>query len=286
MLKSLDRISGRERLRVASALAFWAVTYLLFVTWSQLQDEFPRTVWQTRRLLTTLLGAVIFFAFTHLADHVAGRPRRERIGILAAGSAAALIGIVLGRAGIDFALIHSIHTPPSTLPRHLRFAMIWAGYFAGGTVAFLSFARSVAPARETEPDVERRDSRPVSANDDSLTDSLWVSRGRETVRVPIGSIDWIEAEGDYVRLHAQGGGGLMRGTLTGLEDTLDSRVFARVHRSAICRRSAIVAMLRKPTGAIAVRLENGAEVPVGRRYRDSVAILLGPRREAQSTASA
>ena len=128
--------------------------------------------------------------------------------------------------------------------------------------------------------------RPESANDDPLADALWVSRGRETVRVPIESIDWIEAEGDYVRLHASGGGGLMRGTLTGLEETLDSRIFSRVHRSAICRRSAIAAMLRKPSGAMAVRLESGAEVPVGRRYRDSVAALLTPRREAQRTLTA
>ena len=68
MQRLLDRIPGRERLRILCAIGFWAATYLLFLTWNQLQDEYPSAIWQLRRLLSTLLGAVIFFAFTHLAD--------------------------------------------------------------------------------------------------------------------------------------------------------------------------------------------------------------------------
>lgn len=281
MQRLLDRIPGRERLRILCAIGFWAATYLLFLTWNQLQDEYPSAIWQLRRLLSTLLGAVIFFAFTHLADRIAERPLKSRVTILAGGALASVVVLILGRDVIDLGLAHAIGRPPSPLTSHSRFALVWAGYFVSGAVAFLAFMPSVRPA--TLAPVAQR---PESANDDPLADALWVSRGRETVRVPIESIDWIEAEGDYVRLHASGGGGLMRGTLTGLEETLDSRIFSRVHRSAICRRSAIAAMLRKPSGAMAVRLESGAEVPVGRRYRDSVAALLTPRREAQRSLTA
>lgn len=275
MQKLLDRIPGRERLRIACALIFWAATYLLFLTWNQLQDEFPSAIWQTRRLLATLLGAVIFFGFTRIADRVAGRSLRDRALLLAGAGVASVALLIMGRMAISFVISTTLNEPGLSLARHLRFAMIWSGYFAGGALAFIAFAPALHDAAGDAAEHVR------AANDDVFADALWVSRGRETVRVPVDTIDWIEAEGDYVRLHASGGGGLMRGTLTGLEETLDPQIFARVHRSAICRRSAIAAMLRKPTGAIAVRLESGAEVPVGRRYRDSVAALLMPAKDSQ-----
>lgn len=105
-------------------------------------------------------------------------------------------------------------------------------------------------------------------------DSLWVHRRGEFARVPIDDIEWIEAEGDYVRLHAGHGGGLMRGTLTGLADRLDPGAFVRVHRSAICRMRAITGLRRKPTGALAVQLVGGGEAPVGRRYASGLRALL------------
>jgi two-component system response regulator AlgR len=105
-------------------------------------------------------------------------------------------------------------------------------------------------------------------------DSLWVHRHQEFVRVRVDDIAWIEAEGDYVRLHAGDGGGLVRATLSSLEARLDPQVFVRVHRSAICRLSAISGLHRKPTGALAVRLANGDEAPVGRSYNSGLRALL------------
>ena len=280
MPKLLDRISGRERLRIICALAFWAATYLLFLTWNQLQDDYPTAIFHVRRFLTTMAGAAIFYGFTRLADRASAQPIRKQAAILAAGAAASVALIILARIVVSAINSELSGTPHIAMARHLRFAVIWAGYFAGGALAFIAFAPSLharggASDRLGEP-----------ANDDIFTDALWVSRGRETARVAVDTIDWIEAEGYYVRLHARGGGGLMRGTLTNLEATLDPQVFARVHRSAICRRSAIAAMLRKPTGAIAVRLDSGDEVPVGRRYRESVAVLVTPAKDGARRLSA
>jgi DNA-binding LytR/AlgR family response regulator len=280
----LERSSGRERLRAVCAIAFWAATYLLFLTWNQLQDEYPLSIWQARRVISTLLGALLFFGFTRLADRVAGRGLRDRVLILGGAAIGCCVAMIAGRALADLALASLLSEPAAALQRHVRFTMIWAGYFAGGALAFLSFA----PGAVIRSRDEQLPARPQleGANDAAWPDALWVSRGRETVRVPVEAIDWIEAEGDYVRLHARTGGGLLRATLTSLETKLDPAVFARVHRSAICRRSAIAAMLRKPSGAMAVRLETGAEVPVGRSYRDSVAELLAPGRDAQSRVTA
>ena len=97
-------------------------------------------------------------------------------------------------------------------------------------------------------------------------EALWVHRHREFVRVPVAEIDWIEGHGDYARIHGPHFTGLARTTLGALEDQLDPRQFIRVHRSAICRRAAIVSLRRRPTGAMTVLLANGGEAPVGRTF--------------------
>src|SRR5438132_3415854 len=46
-------------------------------------------------------------------------------------------------------------------------------------------------------------------------------------------IDWLEAEGNYVRLHSGKESYLLRDTISALESQLDPKRFIRVHRSAI-----------------------------------------------------
>jgi DNA-binding LytR/AlgR family response regulator len=267
----IARFPDREKLRLLAALAFWAVTYLLFLTWNHLQSDALPSIWRARRLLATMVGAALFFGFTSLADRVADRRPRERLFYIGATFVACCAIMVVARAAIDL-IVPAFGEAASSMERHLRFTFIWTGYFTGGVLAFLTFAPGQQAARKQLEEVAT----PSAEDPGGKRDALWVSRGRETVRVPIDAIEWIEAEGDYVRLHAHSGGGLLRGPLSSLEAELDSAGFARVHRSAICRRSAIVAIMRKPSGALALRLSSGAEVPVGRRYRESVEAVLSP----------
>lgn len=111
------------------------------------------------------------------------------------------------------------------------------------------------------PDVHGR-SEALAANEPAL----WSHRHNSFERVPVPDIIWVEAQGDYVRLHTREGGGLVRATLSELEKKLGTRHFIRVHRSAICRKDAIVKIRRKLTGALAVTLANGDEAPLGRTY--------------------
>lgn len=92
--------------------------------------------------------------------------------------------------------------------------------------------------------------------------------------MPIDQIIWLEAQGDYVRIHAENGGGLLRSTLGALEAKFDPRAFVRVHRSAICRRSSVTGLHRKATGALEISLANGDRVPVGRNYGYGLRALL------------
>lgn len=105
-------------------------------------------------------------------------------------------------------------------------------------------------------------------------DSLWAHRHQEFVRVPIEQVVWLEAQGDYVRIHAGNGGGLLRTTLGALEAKLDPETFVRVHRSAICRRSSVTGLRRKATGALEISLASGDWVPVGRSYSNGLRALL------------
>ena len=105
-------------------------------------------------------------------------------------------------------------------------------------------------------------------------DSLWIHRHREFVRVPVEEIDWIEGHGDYARIHGRQFVGLARTTLIALEAKLDPQRFIRSHRSAICRKAAIVSLRRRSTGAMTVLLSNGDEAPVGRSYVPGLRALL------------
>ena len=53
-------------------------------------------------------------------------------------------------------------------------------------------------------------------------------------------IDWIEAEGNYVRLHFGGQSSLIRETLSHLASQLDPTQFARIHRSRLVNLNRIL----------------------------------------------
>lgn len=104
---------------------------------------------------------------------------------------------------------------------------------------------------------------------------LWISEGRRRVRIDARSVEWLEAERDYVRLHTGGASHLMRGTLQGLADRLMPEVFWRVHRSAMVNLKSVVALVPRAWGLSAVRLASGAEVPVGRSFVAETKVRLG-----------
>lgn len=83
------------------------------------------------------------------------------------------------------------------------------------------------------------------------------------------SVGWVEAEGDYARLHTSTGSHLVRIPLSVLEERWRSRGFQRVHRSYLVALS-MVTGLRTSSAATMVRLRaNGSsppvELPVSRR---------------------
>jgi DNA-binding LytR/AlgR family response regulator len=104
--------------------------------------------------------------------------------------------------------------------------------------------------------------------------SLWVHQRGQMVRVPIEALEWIEAEGEYVRLHLRDQSFLFRSSISSLADKLADFGFARIHRSTIINEAHLSAVLSNRRGMKAV-LDSGVTLPVGRKYRPIVRTLHG-----------
>lgn len=100
------------------------------------------------------------------------------------------------------------------------------------------------------------------------------SRGRITF-VPLGELDWIEAAGNYARLHAGDETHLMRETMTDLADRLPAGEFVRVSRSAIVRIDRIRKLERQSHGEYEIVLGDGTRIRSSRGYADRLEELLG-----------
>ena len=89
-----------------------------------------------------------------------------------------------------------------------------------------------------------------------------------TKLVPRSSVRWVEAQGDYARLHTNEGSHLVRIPLSQLEDRWSDAGFVRIHRSFLVALP-LVTELRMSASGYVVRVGNGedaAELPVSRRH--------------------
>jgi two-component system, LytTR family, response regulator len=103
---------------------------------------------------------------------------------------------------------------------------------------------------------------------------LPIRSGRETIRLDVTTIDWIDAAGDYMCLHADGQTHVLRATMKELEDMLDPLVFQRVHRSTIVNLARVRSLRPHLNGECFLKLLSGQEVKLSRSFRDKVELLL------------
>ena len=81
-------------------------------------------------------------------------------------------------------------------------------------------------------------------------------------------IDWIEAAGNYVKLHVGRESHMIRETMNGIEAKLDPDKFLRIHRSTVVNIDRIKELHPMFSGDYAVILRNGTELALSRNYRD------------------
>ncbi len=100
--------------------------------------------------------------------------------------------------------------------------------------------------------------------------------GQRTILLDRDEIDWIAADGDYVRIHTGAKSFLIRATMKSAAHTFAPSGFIRVHRSAIVNPRRVREIVREAGGDQSVVLKTGARVKAGRNYAPSLDALLLP----------
>ncbi len=110
-------------------------------------------------------------------------------------------------------------------------------------------------------------------NQDELAehaDRLAIKDGSSITFVPIRDIDWIDAAGDYMCVHAKGVTHIMRTTMKELEAKLNPSIFQRIHRSTIVNLHRVEKVSSHINGEFHLTLSTGASLKMSRSYKEKV----------------
>ena len=81
-------------------------------------------------------------------------------------------------------------------------------------------------------------------------------------------IDWVEAAGNYVKIHTKNEGHLLRESMKNMEAKLDPKTFVRIHRSAIVNIDRIKELEPWFHGEYVVILRDGTRLTASRVFSD------------------
>ena len=140
--------------------------------------------------------------------------------------------------------------------------------------AALERAKESVNRRRTDA-VDNRLTRLIEHIEGEGRDRILLKSSGEIIFLKTAEIDWIEAEGDYVKFHVAGRTHLMRGTMAALEERLDPKRFIRIHRSTIVNADRLRKLSPSFEGEYAVVLQDGTKLRMSRGYQDRIKALLG-----------
>jgi two-component system LytT family response regulator len=131
--------------------------------------------------------------------------------------------------------------------------------------------------RDRQGELAQRLSELLRTGRSETTERLLVKAGGRVSFVDIDSIDWVEAEGNYVRIHSGSQVYLMRETMNGLIARIGERQFFRIHRSRIVNIARVKELIIAGGGDYQVLLWDGTRLGLSRLYRDALQAQLGRR---------
>jgi two-component system LytT family response regulator len=117
------------------------------------------------------------------------------------------------------------------------------------------------------PDADPGDTRPWPSR-------LTIKDGNDFHFVAVADIQWVDAAGDYMCVHASGKTHIMRITMKQLEASLDPAVFSRVHRSTLVNTHSIAGAQAVDNGEYLLTLVDGRQLKVSRSYAPKIRSLL------------
>jgi two-component system LytT family response regulator len=92
--------------------------------------------------------------------------------------------------------------------------------------------------------------------------------------VRVDDVDWMDAAGNYVRLHSGGRAHLVRDTMKAIEARLDPERFVRIHRSAIVNIERVAQIEPYLHGEYVVILRDGTKLTSSRAHSAALRALL------------
>lgn len=113
---------------------------------------------------------------------------------------------------------------------------------------------------QTQPTIEHAEAPALSG------DRMVLKFNRKMVLLEVDEIDWIEADGPYVRFHTTKKTYMIRSRLKNVEKQLDPERFVRIHRSRIVNFRRIREIAPHPGRGAIVTLSNGQRVKMSRGY--------------------
>jgi two-component system LytT family response regulator len=114
----------------------------------------------------------------------------------------------------------------------------------------------------------------VSRDEASLERKLAIKSHDGTVLLDIEDIDWVDAAGDYMCVHARGETHILRSTLKNLMQRLDPARFKRIHRSTVVNLDRIVKVTPLKKGEYLLALDNEEKLKVSRNFREAIKAFL------------
>ncbi len=133
-------------------------------------------------------------------------------------------------------------------------------------LALLRDAPGGAPAAGTQPPADGR-----------YLKRLAIKAGGRVTILSVKDIDWIEAEGDYVKIHVGKAWHVLRETMKRLEAQFDPGRFVRIHRSTMVNVERIRELQPYFRSEYVVILHDGTTLKLSRGYKDHLEAVLGRR---------
>ena len=112
--------------------------------------------------------------------------------------------------------------------------------------------------------VERAEQKARLERVSAASECVFIKTEGRLVKLDLGLVRWIEAQGDYVMIHTDDKRYLVHATMKGMQDRLPVRDFARVHRSYIVRLDRIADIAN--TSIVIDR----SVIPIGASYKEEL----------------
>jgi two-component system LytT family response regulator len=217
-----------------------------------------------------LLGAAVTPAVFALTARFAidGAARWRNAALHAAADAALATGLVLVSCVLAWALLAEERRP------------LWQGVreqlAADGLLLFFCLALLTAVAHALYFLRRLRDTPAAPAQPAAGYLSRVTVKARERMIVlELARVAWIESQGNYLALHADGAAHLIRETSAAFEAKLDPARFVRIHRRTIVAIDRVKKIAALPGGDATVTLDDGTELRMSRSYREAVKARVG-----------